>query len=285
MSRNMNIVLICVELICLVKLSYAYEVIYAVNSGGGAFTDSHGTFYDADPLEGKTGTASDFGKQLSIGRVPEEDELLYQTERYHVDSFHYDIPIPSDGEYTLVLKFSEVYFNSVDKKVFDVVLNSAHTIVKKLDIFKQVGKGVAHDEVIYFTVLRGMLRYERGESRVRNGQARLEFVKMNGFDNPKVNAIILFKGHNRKDLDQIPRIQSIEEYYDQGVKDKMDAYEPDEDTIRNIRDEVQQEAPKIRKTSGPKQQNPYALDDSSTMLPIFIAIGAFVPLLFCLCKM
>lgn len=284
MSWNMNIILIFMEFICFAKLSHGYEVIYAVNCGGDAFTDTSGIFYDEDPLEGKTGTASDFGKQLKIGRVSDEDELLYQTERYHVDSFHYDIPVPSDGEYTLVLKFSEVYFNTADKKVFDVVLNSAHTIVKKLDIFKLVGKGVAHDEVIYFTVSRGILRYERDESRVRNGHVRLEFVK-SGFDNPKINGIILFKGHNRKDLDQIPRLQAVEEYYDHAIKDKMDVYEPDEDTIRNIREEVKPETPKIRKTSGPKQQNPYALDDSSTMLPIFIAIGAFVPLLFCLCKM
>lgn len=271
------------EFICFMKISYGYEQIYAVNCGGGAFTDSHGIFYDADPLEGKTGTSSDFGKQLKIGRVPDEDELLYQTERYHTDSFHYDIPVPGDGEYTLVLKFSEVYFNSADRKKFDVVLNSAHTIVKMLDIFKLVGKGVAHDEFIYFTVSRGILRYEGEESRVRNGQVRLEFVKT-GFDNPKINAIILFKGDNQRDLDQIPRLQAIEEYYDHALKDKIE-YEPDEETIRNIREEVKQEAPKIRKTSGPKSQNPYALDDSSTMLPIFIAIGAFVPLLFCLCKM
>lgn len=284
MNGIMKIVLIFVELICVLKLSYGYEVTYAINAGGDAFTDSHGIYYDADPLEGKTGTASDFGKQLKIGRVADEDEFLYQTERYHFDSFHYDIPIPGDGEYILVLKFSEVYFTQPDKKVFDVVLNSAHTVVKNLDIFRNVGKGVAHDEIVYFTVSRGTLWYEGKESRVRNGYVRVEFVK-SSYDNPKINAIILFKGHNRKDLDQIPRLQAIEEYYDQAINDKMDVYEPDEDTIRNIRDEVKQETPKIRKTSGPKQQNPYALDDSSTMLPIFIAIGAFVPLLFCLCKM
>ncbi|XP_031624762.1 malectin-A [Contarinia nasturtii] len=282
---TMNIVLIFMELICFVTISHGYEVLYAINAGGDAFTDSHGIFYDGDPLDGKIGTASDFGKSLRIGRVPEEDELIYQTERYHTDSFHYDIPVPTDGEYILVLKFSEVYFTNADMKVFDVVLNSAHTIVKKLDIFKHVGKGVAHDEVIYFTVSRGILHLDGDESRVRNGQVRLEFVKILNYDNPKINGIILFKGHNRKDLDQIPRLQPVEEYFDHVLKDKLDVYEPDDDTIQNIREDAKQETPKIRKTSGPKQDNPYTLDDSSTMLPIFIAIGAFVPLLFCLCKM
>lgn len=284
MSHKNLIILIVMGFICIVCPTNGYEVLYAINAGGEPFTDSHGIFYDADPLEGKVGTASDFGKTLKIGRTPEEDEVLYQTERYHTDSFHYDIPIAGDGNYALVLKFSEVYFNNIDMKVFDVVLNSAHTIVSKLDIFKHVGKGVAHDEIIYFTVSRGILRYEREESKVRNGQVRVEFVKTD-YDNPKVNGIILFKGHNKKDLDQIPRLQPVEEYFDHMLKDKLDTYEPDEDTMRHIREEPKEETPKIRKTSGPKQQNPYTLDDSSTMLPIFIAIGAFVPLLFCLCKM
>lgn len=279
--RNINIILIFLEFIYFVN---GYEVLHAINVGGGAFTDSHGIFYDADPLEGKLGTSSDFGKQLKIGRVSEDDEPLYQTERYHTDSFHYDISVSGDGNYALVLKFSEVYFTNVNMKVFDVVLNSAHTIVDKLDIFKHVGKGVAHDEVVFFTISRGLLRYEREESKIRNNQVRVEFAKTT-YDNPKVNAIILFKGHNKKDLEQIPRLQPVEEYFDHVLKDKMDVYEPDDETIRNVREEPKEEIPKIRKTSGPKQQNPYTLDDSSTMLPIFIAIGAFVPLLFCLCKM
>ena len=37
---------------------------------------------------------------------------------------------------------------------------------------------------------------------------------------------------------------------------------------------------------GPKVPDPYASDDtSSMMLPVFVAIGAFVPLVFCLCKL
>lgn len=282
----MNFLLISIScVVSFMKLTNAYELIYAINAGGdGEFIDSNGILYEPDPLEGHTGTASDFGKQLSIGRVNEHDQPLYQTERYHTDSFHYELPIEGDGEYALTLKFSEVYFNNANQKVFDVVLNSAHTIVEKLDIFKNVGKGVAHDEIVYFTISRGMLQHENDESRVRNGKVRLEFVK-GGYDNPKINAIVLFKGKTKSDLDQIPKLQSLDEYFDSLLKERMHTYEPDEETMQNVRDEAKQEVPKVRKTSGPKQQNPYALDDSTTMLPIFIAIGAFVPLLICLCKM
>ncbi|GFS43502.1 malectin [Trichonephila inaurata madagascariensis] len=40
----------------------------------------------------------------------------------------------------------------------------------------------------------------------------------------------------------------------------------------------------IRYPSGPRIPNPYETEDSSTMLP-FIVIGAFLPLLFCLCRL
>ena len=63
------------------------------------------------------GTASDYGKQLMIGRVPQEDQILYQTERYDTATFGYDIPVYDDGWYLLVLKFSEVYFNAPNMKV------------------------------------------------------------------------------------------------------------------------------------------------------------------------
>ena len=42
---------------------------------------------------------------------------------------------------------------------------------------------------------------------------------------------------------------------------------------------------KSRNPSGPKTRDPYENDDSSAMLPIFVAIGAFIPLVFCLCKL
>ena len=34
-----------------------------------------------------------------------------------------------------------------------------------------------------------------------------------------------------------------------------------------------------------KVPNPYAGDETTTLLPIFVAIAAFVPFLFCLCKL
>lgn len=93
------------------------EVIYAINAGGEAHTDSYGIRYTKDPLMSKVGTESDYGKQLIIGRVNAVDQILYQTERYHHSTFGYDIPINGDGDYVMILKFCEVYFNSPNMKV------------------------------------------------------------------------------------------------------------------------------------------------------------------------
>lgn len=91
------------------------EVIYAVNSGGPAHVDMYGTHYQEDPLT--IGIPSDYGKSMPIARVPPSDAILYQTERYHLSTFGYDIPIKEDGEYVLVLKFCEVWFTSSRMKV------------------------------------------------------------------------------------------------------------------------------------------------------------------------
>ena len=101
----------------LASRSYCLEVIYAINAGGEAHTDSYGIHFARDPLMGKVGTASDYGKQLIIGRIGNMDQILYQTERYHHNTFGYDIPISQDGNYVMILKFCEVYFNSPNMKV------------------------------------------------------------------------------------------------------------------------------------------------------------------------
>lgn len=97
--------------------SHCLEVIYGINAGGESHTDSYGIRYARDPLTSKVGTGSDYGKQLIIGRVNNLDQILYQTERYHHNTFGYDVPISQDGDYVMILKFCEVYFNSPNMKV------------------------------------------------------------------------------------------------------------------------------------------------------------------------
>ncbi|MCL4125670.1 UNVERIFIED_CONTAM: hypothetical protein GTU68_007665, partial [Idotea baltica] len=177
------------------------EVIYAINAGGETHIDVYGIRYERDPLHDKLGTASDFGKQLIIGRIPPGDQILYQTERYHHSTFGYDIPVKGDGDYVIVLKFCEVYFNAPKQKVFDVLLNGELKVIHNLDIFNKVGRGVAHDEYVTYTVEGDTLHYDGQTSVIKGNKIRVEFVK--GFkDNPKTNAIYVIKGR----IEDVPKL-------------------------------------------------------------------------------
>lgn len=267
-TQFISVSLLVVLVIC--GTTTAYKVIYAVNCGGEEHTDSNGIKYEKDTL--KIGTSSDYGKNLaSISRVPPSDEIVYQTERYHTSTFGYEIGGLGDGDYVLVLKFSEVYFNAINSKVFDIVLNGDHQIVSDLDIYAQVGKGTAHDEYIYFSVSRNRLYYKEEESEIRGGKVRVEFIK--GYrDNPKINGIVLIKG---TDVNNIPKLPPL----------AAETPEPLETFEMPVQEEEKPVISKPRKTSGPKTQNPYSTMDDQMMISIFVGIVLFIPLLFCLCRL
>lgn len=261
-----------------INTASGYKVIFALNCGGDEHVDSNGIRYEKDTL--KIGTASNYGVNLpsGIGRVEQPDEILYQTERYHSATFGYELPLASgDGEYVLILKFCEVYFNAPNAKVFDVVLNGEHQILSDLDIFRNVGKGVAHDEHIYFSVSRNRLYYKEEESEIRGGKVRVEFIK--GFrDNPKCNAIVLIKG---SDVNNVPKLPPLAETSQQDSSESFLEKEiPSEEEKP-----VATAAAKQRKVSGPKTESPYSTMDDQLIISIFVGIVLFIPLLFCLCRL
>lgn len=110
------------------------------------------------------GIASDYGTALRIGRVHPADQILYQTERYHEEDFSYKIPVKEDGDYVLVLKFCEVWFNAPHQKVcrlFSIVrimhqyfqLNSLNSSIKAIrSINYYVNKYAKHWKVLIFTL-------------------------------------------------------------------------------------------------------------------------------------
>ena len=69
----------------------------------------------------------------------------------------------------------------------------------KLAIYKrqlghifQVGRGVAHDEYIEFSIEGNSILYQGEESEISAGKIRVEFIKSYR-DNPKINGIVLIK--------------------------------------------------------------------------------------------
>ncbi|TNN11242.1 Malectin-B isoform 1 [Schistosoma japonicum] len=167
------------------------EVVWAVNCGGPKHIDSHGVKYKADFLN--IGTASDYGRSFAINRVVPEDYILYQTERYHNDDFSYPIPVISDGEYILTLKFSEVWFTEIYQKVFDVYVQHTIPIVQNLDIFGQVGFATAYDFHLQFKIKDRVLFIGDSAAPIDADHFTVDFIKTQ-FDNPKINAIVVTKG-------------------------------------------------------------------------------------------
>ena len=121
---------------------------------------------------------------------------VYQTERYgHGQSFKYFLPVAKDGLYTLILKFSEIYFTEPGQKVFDVMIGS-RTVIADLDILARVrSRGIPYDEFLELTVKNQKVYYqgEEMEDGVRNGKLVVEFG-VGKADNPKVNGIVLVEG-------------------------------------------------------------------------------------------
>ena len=138
---------------------------------------------------------------------------LYQTERWHSDSFIYSLPLNESGHYVLVLKFSEVYFQKSGEKVFDVGLGKLR-VIQNLDIFEKVGKASAHDEFIEFDLkdnkifVKGDIEAE-GAYDKKNKLIRVKFIKGSA-DNPKINAIAIVKG-NLMDTDYAEKKKILEE--------------------------------------------------------------------------
>ena len=186
------------------------KVIVAINCGGSEYTDSkNGITYEEDKFF-NGGTSSDHGLSFNIKNT--DDELLYQTERWSSETLTYSLPLKSNinGNYVLILKFSEVYFNNRGEKVFNVALGK-ETIIKNLDIYKKVGKAEAYDEYIEFEIRNKNVYYKNKScNKALDGDKLLvNFVKGSA-DNPKVNAILLIKG-NLKDTDYTEKRQKDEE--------------------------------------------------------------------------
>jgi hypothetical protein len=222
--------------------------------------------YEQDPST--DGIASDHGMQLNrIGRVHPQDEILFRTERYGTGTFGYDINLPEDGEYVLVMKFCEVYFRGPGQKVFDIYLNGKHLIVSDLDIFATVGFGVAHQEVIPFAVKNGVTSLEVGGdvSKIRSKKIRLDFMK-GQHDNPKINAFYVIKGRP----EQVPPLPEMTHFQEEEEDGDLYRDEEEEDLEAFERNYDQK---KYRK-SGPSTYDPWEQESTwAAFGPIIISLS------------
>jgi len=255
------------------KSSISHNLVAAINCGGKEHVDIHGIRYKGD--QQKMGVASDYGSRLVIGRVAMEDMILYQTERYHFDDFSYEIDLPmTDADYVLVLKFAEVYFRAPQQKVFDVLLNG-EMIIPGLDIFARSGLGIALDEIIPIKIKDHRLHLSE---RVIQFDGKLKITLAKGeHDNPKLNAFYIVRGVP-EDIPEMPSLVREEEENEEDQR-KVQEVEEEEMVVEK------KEKAARRLAAGPAVADPYDVQDSTHLLPILVAVAAFLPLLFCLCKL
>ncbi|MEM9674079.1 MAG: malectin domain-containing carbohydrate-binding protein [Bacteroidota bacterium] len=111
------------------------KVLYAINSGGAAFTAADDTKFTADRLVsgGKT-------YKSNAGISGTTDDVIYQSERF--GNFTYNLPV-SNGTYEVTLLLAEIYFNAPNKRVFDVKMEGKEE-VSNLDLYATVGKNAAY---------------------------------------------------------------------------------------------------------------------------------------------
>jgi Malectin domain/Chitobiase/beta-hexosaminidase C-terminal domain len=101
-----------------------------VHSGGGAYTDSLGNNWSADT--DFTGGQTD-STTTPIANTP--DPTLYQTERYGNSTYTFSTP---PGNYTVILKFAEIFFDSAGERLFNVSINGTQ-VLTNFDIVAAAG--------------------------------------------------------------------------------------------------------------------------------------------------
>ncbi len=124
----------------------------------------------AVPEEGPQG--GNWAAFLGAEIADTEDDVLYQTVRYNVDAYHFDVP---NGRYRVILKFCEPHYAEAGKRVFGVRLQG-QSVIEGLDIFARVGRNRALD-------------YTFEDVAVTDGRLTIDFVHEVEF--PSIAAIRL----------------------------------------------------------------------------------------------
>ena len=193
------ILLLAINLIHINSKLNPSNVELAINCGGPEFRTKAGVTYQKDKYY-IGGEASDFGTNSDIKNTKEKE--IYQTERWSTEDLIYNLPLKKDGKYVLVLKFSEVYFNSKGEKIFDFKIGD-ETVLEQIDIYAKVGKFNAYDEFIEFELKNNKVLFEGKEANNAydsdSKTLKITFVKKEQ-DNPKINALLIVRG-TLKDTD------------------------------------------------------------------------------------
>ena len=119
---------------------------WRINCGGANYTDGSGDEWDADQAYSPGGYGYVGGNiyQTLNPINGTEDDVIYQTERYGMQSYRFDVP---NGDYMITLHFAEIYYSASYKRSINVMLEG-DPILSGYDIYKEApGKNEANSRV------------------------------------------------------------------------------------------------------------------------------------------
>ena len=107
------------------------------NVGGASYTDGNNNFWATDrPYhEGAWGHVRGHPYSVTADIKNTQDDALYQNELFWLDAYRFDV---SNGNYTVVLHFTELYYSYSSGRVFDVYIEN-NLVLDNFDIYKQAG--------------------------------------------------------------------------------------------------------------------------------------------------
>ena len=185
-----------------------YHYIYRVNCGGPEYVDENKNIWLADrALEpglkttnyrlqtswGSTSWTNDFPGMPSFFASQRrtndpvagtKDWKLFQTFRYGREKLRYYFPLP-DGEYLVELYFTEPWFGTgggadcTGWRLFDVAVNDK-TVLKDVDIWKEVGHNAALKKTITVKISGGLLTVSF--PKIASGQAVISAIAIASTD-------------------------------------------------------------------------------------------------------
>jgi Malectin domain len=143
------------------------SVVAAINSGGGAFTASDGTVFDADRafVDGQT--------QVTTNVISgSTDQALFQNWRW--SNFRYLLPLP-DGRYRVDLYLSDAFNTAAAQRRFSASIE-ATTVLNEFDIIATVGANTATIRPFNTNVADGELEILVANGSV--GSVKLDALKV-----------------------------------------------------------------------------------------------------------
>lgn len=201
LTGSLLVGLICLSsFVAAQKLLDKNKVVYALNCGSDQTVQSeHGFEYGPDRYY-KNGVPTthpeNHGNILPEGIKYTKDKKLHLSERFCRDEWlDYELPIPGDGDYVLILQFTDLNLMYPGLRVFHIYFGDS-VVRPNFDIIKG-GRQSQVSLYLPFSLRLGEIQYANylDCEKAYNSNTktlRLRFKKY--IENPKIDGIVLFKG-------------------------------------------------------------------------------------------